>query len=113
MNTSNKYNPYICVPDKHFRINLLSPVAGSWTVSTPFPLFVTWALTAPLSIVAVPRHGAELVLIGSALIIFQVDATAVLGARLNLLGQAGSACLPLPIVLRVAPLQRYTGRWEK
>lgn len=89
---------------------LLSPVASAGAVSAPLALSVSGALAAPLAVAALPDHGAVLVLLAFALVIFQVDAMTVLRTGLNLTGQPSSTSLPLSEDLGVAFLQWHAGR---
>ena len=76
-----------------------SPIASPGAVSASLAVSVAGALAAPLAVVAFAHYGAVFVLLALALFVFQVDAVAVRGARLDLAGQAGSARLPLSEVL--------------
>jgi len=91
----------------------LSPGAGSGAVSAPFALSVTRAFPAPLAVVAIPHHGAVFVLLAFALVVLQADAMAILGAGLDLAGQASGTRLPLTKRVRGALLQRHAGQQEK
>lgn len=91
-----------------------SPGVGPGAVSAPFALLsVAGALPTPLAVVAVAHHGTVFVLLAFALIIFKADAMAILGAGLDLVGQASGARLPLTKRVGVALLQWHTRQQEE
>lgn len=93
----------------HSPLGGLSPVASAGAVSAPLALSVPGALAAPLAVAPLPDHSAVLVLLAFALVIFQVDAMAVLGTGLNLAGQPSGTSLPLPEHLGVSLFQWHAG----
>lgn len=82
----------------------IQPAACSRTVSAFLTPSVAGALPTLLTIVAIPQYRAELLLLALALVVFEADAMAILGARFDFTRKASSAGLPLPINLRVASL---------